>query len=74
MFYYPVFWNYMNYYAFTWMTYKLHHEESWFDMKIKEFQKDNPWIFDDTVCDEEVFFDCYNDLSSEDIEFLNITS
>lgn len=69
MFYYPVFWNYMNYYAFAWMTYKLHHEEAWFDLKTKEFEKSNPWIFDEGLDGDDysdVFFDC------EDIELLNM--
>lgn len=62
MFYYPVFWNYMNYYAFAWMTYKLLHDEAWFEFKTREFEKSNPWIFgdsDDSVeIDDDVFFDC----------------
>jgi len=66
MFYYPVFWNYMNYYALAW----IYHEESWFDAKVKEFEKSNPWIFNDSGEEEDVFFDCKSDMG--DIELLNL--
>lgn len=58
MFYYP----YMNYYALAWMTYQIYHEEMWFDVKIKEFQKNNSWFFNDSDEEDDIFYDCQSDI------------